>query len=111
MEYFRYHFGRTSGSSFSKDGRSRMFYLKKEWLSPILFRLPIVITISLFVLFTVSCSKTSGKAVDNASPRPLSVRVLPVEQKQVRRNIESVGSLFPLDEVTVSSEVEGRVDQ
>jgi len=88
-----------------------MFYLKKEWLSPILFRLPIVITISLFVLFTVSCSKTSGKAVDNASPRPLSVRVLPVEQKQVRRNIESVGSLFPLDEVTVSSEVEGRVDQ
>ena len=88
-----------------------MFYLKKEWLSPILLRLPIVITISLFVLFTVSCSKTSGKAVDNASPRPLSVRVLPVEQKQVRRNIESVGSLFPLDEVTVSSEVEGRVDQ
>jgi len=41
----------------------------------------------------------------------LSVRVLPVEKKQVRRNVESVGSLFPLDEVTVSSEVEGRVDQ
>jgi len=59
----------------------------------------------------VSCSKTSGKAVDNASPRPLSVRVLQVEKKQVRRNVESVGSLFPLDEVTVSSEVEGRVDQ
>ena len=88
-----------------------MFYRKKEWLSPLLVRLPMVITISLFVLFTVSCSKTSGKAVDNASLRPLSVRVLPVEQKQVRRNIESVGSLFPLDEVTVSSEVEGRVDQ
>jgi RND family efflux transporter MFP subunit len=37
--------------------------------------------------------------------------MLPVEKKQVRRNVESVGSLFPLDEVTVSSEVEGRVDQ
>jgi RND family efflux transporter MFP subunit len=84
---------------------------KKEWLSPILFRFRTVMTISLLVLFTVSCSKTSGKAVDNASPRPLAVRVLPVEQKQIRRNIESVGSLFPLDEVTVSSEVEGRVDQ
>jgi RND family efflux transporter MFP subunit len=59
----------------------------------------------------VSCSKTSGKAVDNASPRPVSVRVLPVEEKQIRRNVESVGSLFPLDEVTVSSEVEGRVEQ
>jgi RND family efflux transporter MFP subunit len=59
----------------------------------------------------VACSKTSGKAVDNASPRPVAVRALAVEQKQVRRNVESVGSLFPLDEVTVSSEVEGRVEQ
>jgi membrane fusion protein (multidrug efflux system) len=59
----------------------------------------------------VSCSKTSGKAVDSATPRTVSVRVLPVEKKQIRRNVESVGSLFPLDEVTVSSEVEGRVDQ
>jgi RND family efflux transporter MFP subunit len=37
--------------------------------------------------------------------------MIPVEQKQLRRNVESVGSLFPLDEVTVSSEVEGRVEQ
>jgi RND family efflux transporter MFP subunit len=63
------------------------------------------------ILSSASCSKTSGKAVDSASPRPLSVRVLPVELKQIRRNVESVGSLFPLDEVTVSSEVEGRVEQ
>ena len=67
--------------------------------------------LSCFVLASSSCSKTSGKAVDSASPRPMSVRVLPVELKQTRRNVESVGSLFPLDEVTVSSEVEGRVDQ
>ena len=63
------------------------------------------------ILIFTSCSKTSGKAVDTASPRPVLVRVLPVEQKQIRRNVESVGSLFPLDEVTVSSEVEGRVEQ
>ena len=58
-----------------------------------------------------SCSKTSGKQVDAASNRPLSVRVLPVEERQIRRNVEAVGSLFPLEEVTVSSEVEGRVEQ
>ena len=67
----------------------------------------LVCAVSIFA----SCSKTSGKAVDKASPPALSVRVLPVQQKQIRRNVESVGSLFPLDEVTVSSEVEGRVDQ
>jgi RND family efflux transporter MFP subunit len=59
----------------------------------------------------VSCSKTSGKQVDAAASRALSVRVLPVEQRQIRRNVEAVGSLFPLEEVTVSSEVEGRVEQ
>jgi multidrug efflux pump subunit AcrA (membrane-fusion protein) len=77
----------------------------------ILSRLLSVAILSCLIPGFVSCSKTSGKAVDNASPRPVSVRVLQVELKQIRRNVESVGSLFPLDEVTVSSEVEGRVDQ
>lgn len=76
-----------------------------------LFRALLVAILSCFILSFASCSKTSGKAVDGAPARPISVRVLPVEQKQIRRNVESVGSLFPLDEVTVSSEVEGRVEQ
>ena len=58
-----------------------------------------------------SCFKTSGKQVDAAANRPVAIRVLPVEQRQLRRNVEAVGSLFPLEEVTVSSEVEGRVEQ
>lgn len=58
-----------------------------------------------------SCSKTDGKQVDASAARTVSVRALPVEQKQIRRNVEAVGSLFPLEEVTVSSEVEGRVEQ
>src|SRR6185436_19089407 len=63
------------------------------------------------IVVAESCSRTSGKQVDNVAARPVAVRMIPVEQKQLRRNVESVGSLFPLDEVTVSSEVEGRVDQ
>lgn len=70
-----------------------------------------ITVLSISVMGFASCTKTSGKAVDSASPRPISVRVLSVEQKQIRRNVESVGSLFPRDEVTVSSEVEGRVEQ
>jgi hypothetical protein len=60
----------------------------------------------LICLSFASCSKTAGKQVDTATNRPVSVRVLPVEQRQIRRNVEAVGSLFPLEEVTVSSEVE-----
>lgn len=65
------------------------------------------------LLFSISCSKQiSGKQVDaSTAAKSVSVRAITVEQKQVRRNVESVGSLFPYEEVTVSSEVEGKVEQ
>ena len=65
------------------------------------------------VVFNASCSKgASGKQVDAASSaKPVSARVIQADLKAIRRNVESVGSLFPLEEVTVSSEVEGKVDQ
>jgi multidrug efflux pump subunit AcrA (membrane-fusion protein) len=61
----------------------------------------------------VSCSRgIPGKQVDAAGlKKAAAVRVARAELKQVRREVESVGSLFPYEEVTVSSEVEGRVDQ
>jgi RND family efflux transporter MFP subunit len=60
----------------------------------------------------VSCSRrAAGKESDTASARPIPARVVQVEQRQIRRNIESVGSLYPYEEVAVSSEVEGRVEQ
>jgi RND family efflux transporter MFP subunit len=53
----------------------------------------------------------SGRAGDNPKARPVKVRVVPVVARSVQRNVEAVGSLFPFEEVTVGSEVEGRVDQ
>ncbi|HEY7513906.1 MAG TPA: efflux RND transporter periplasmic adaptor subunit [Vicinamibacteria bacterium] len=44
-------------------------------------------------------------------PKPVKARVLTVEQKEVRRDVLSVGSLFPYEEVAVSSEVEGKVER
>ena len=44
-------------------------------------------------------------------PKPVKARVVTVEHKDVRRDVESVGSLFPFEEVTVSSEVEGKVER
>jgi RND family efflux transporter MFP subunit len=65
------------------------------------------------LLSFASCSKSiSGKQVDAATmAKPVAVRAAAVEQRQIRRNVESVGSLFPYEEVTVSSEVEGKVEQ
>lgn len=69
------------------------------------------------VLSLVSCSVAcSYKATGNQSDppevkKPTPVRMVRVELRKIRRNVESVGSLFPNEEVTVSSEVEGKVDE
>jgi membrane fusion protein (multidrug efflux system) len=59
------------------------------------------------VLAAAGCLK--GRASEGDPRRPVRARVVPVEVRRVQRVVESVGSLFPYEEVTVSSEVEGKV--
>ena len=40
---------------------------------------------------------------------PIKVRIAQVVARDLQREVESVGSLFPFEEVTISSEIEGRV--
>ena len=41
---------------------------------------------------------------------PIPVRVASVATRQVQRVVESVGTLFPFDESTISAEIEGRIE-
>ena len=52
-----------------------------------------------------------GRAADDGARRakPVKARVVPVVTRSVQRSVDSVGSLFAFEEVTVGSEVEGRV--
>src|SRR5437867_10643168 len=60
-----------------------------------------------------ACSNSvAGKRADApAKDDRIQVRAVPVQIGELRRNVASVGSLFALEEVTVSSEVEGKVDE
>src|SRR5262249_29308944 len=60
-----------------------------------------------------SCSSSvAGKRADAPSRDDrIQVRAVSVKAEKLRRNVDSVGSLFALEEVTVSSEVEGKVDE
>src|SRR5207249_5675192 len=65
-------------------------------------------------LFISACSSNSvaGKRADAPTrDETVQVHAIPVKLQELRRNVESVGSLFALEEVTVSSEVEGKVDE
>jgi RND family efflux transporter MFP subunit len=59
------------------------------------------------VLAAAGCVK--GRASEGDPRRPVRAKVVPVEVRRVQRVVESVCSLFPYEEVTVSSEVEGKV--
>jgi RND family efflux transporter MFP subunit len=45
----------------------------------------------------------------DANKKPVKARVVPVAERQLRRSVEAVGTLFPMNEVTVGAEVDGRV--
>jgi RND family efflux transporter MFP subunit len=55
------------------------------------------------------CGKGGASAAADAGEKPVKARVVPVSEREVRRSVEAVGTLFPMDEVTVGSEVDGRV--
>lgn len=53
--------------------------------------------------------KGSPAALGPSASAPLPVAVVPVQVRSVRRTLDFVGTLYANEEVTVSSEVEGRV--
>src|SRR5438552_675818 len=73
-----------------------------------------VFTLLLITVIASGCTaaEVPGKASDRRDrAKEIPVSAITVQSKQFRRNVEAVGSLFPQEEVTVSSEVDGKVDQ
>ncbi len=59
---------------------------------------------------TLSCSRQAPTQA-RQDTGPIQVRVSPVVAREVRRIVDSVGTMFPFDEAIISAEIEGRVDQ
>lgn len=65
------------------------------------------VSVAIALLTLTGCSRQEAvQAKPNAAP--LSVTTQRVRLHRVVRNVEAVGSLFPYEEVTISSEIEGR---
>src|SRR5690349_11059103 len=77
------------------------------------YRIGFFLIITLFPLIFSACSKGNGNTVDASTARnkPVSVKSVVVQSHDIHRPVESVGSLFPFEEVVVSSEVEGKVEK
>ena len=71
-----------------------------------------VVATGLFVaLATAACAKSETAHALTADGQAKAVKVEPVRQETIRRTVEVVGTLAAEDEVTVSSEADGRVSR
>src|SRR5215212_8515460 len=66
--------------------------------------------VAVFTLVLTSCAREAPVQAKQ-DPGPIPVKAKPVSVKQLQRDVESVGSLFPYAEVTISSEIDGRVTE
>jgi len=60
-------------------------------------------------LAAAGCGRTESASTRDANA-PVPVHVYTVEQQTVRRKVQATGSLFALEESTISAEVEGRIE-
>ncbi len=63
------------------------------------------------ITLLASCNKAPQPVVAKKESGPLTVKAVSAKQRVIKRTVESVGTLFPLDETIVSAEIDGRVDR
>jgi multidrug efflux pump subunit AcrA (membrane-fusion protein) len=73
-------------------------------------RIGLSVAIAVTLAFTPGCRRQS-EAKAQAESGPIEVRTARVADRQVRRVVDSVGTLFPYDEAIISAEVDGPVEK
>ena len=73
-----------------------------------------VVTFCVMAVILAGCSRkpnTASAARSEKEQRPVVVKTSTVTKREISRTVETVGSFVPLEEVKVSSEVEGRIEK
>src|SRR4030095_12136771 len=76
-------------------------------IKPRFFRVGTAVAV-LCPLLLCGCSNSANSA---APSRPVPAHIYTVAEETTRREVQAVGSLYPLEESTLSAEVEGRVSR
>lgn len=72
---------------------------------------PCVAATALAALIAVGCSKSAPSSVLGDAAHPTPVHLYTVAEETAQRRVQAVGSLFALEESTLSSQVEGPVSE
>ncbi len=78
---------------------------------PLGTRLPLLLPLALVCTLATGCSRSQQAGANGGAGNPIPVQAFPVEEQVIRRPVQATGSLFALEESTISAEVEGRVER
>src|SRR6476659_5107045 len=70
-----------------------------------------MVLVAAFVAGAGACSKSETAQARSGEAPPKAVRVEAVRQESVKRAVDVVGTLAPMDQVTISSEADGKVSR
>ncbi|MGH9787670.1 MAG: HlyD family secretion protein, partial [Candidatus Acidiferrales bacterium] len=73
--------------------------------------MPALLLVGFACALQPGCSQSPEAGARGDTANPIAVRVHPVEEQLLRRPVQAVGSLYALEESTLSAEVEGRVEK
>jgi len=59
----------------------------------------------------LGCNKQATPVAAAKSDGPLTVRTVLAKGREIQRNIESVGTFYPMEEAIISAEIEGRAEE
>src|SRR6187549_14582 len=66
---------------------------------------------SLLLFGLLSCNKQATPVAAAKSDGPLTVRTVLAKGREIQRNVESVGTFYPMEEAIISAEIEGRAEE
>jgi membrane fusion protein, multidrug efflux system len=75
------------------------------------FSAPSVSVAGISLLLACGCSSFRTNSAAASRPKAVPAHIYTVTEETTRRRVQAVGSLYPLEESTLSAEVEGRVSE
>ena len=73
--------------------------------------MPLLLWTAALSVGLAGCGRSQSSVVQGDAAHPIPVQVYTVAEETTRRNVQAVGSLYALEESTLSAEVEGSVAQ
>jgi RND family efflux transporter MFP subunit len=74
-------------------------------------RAPGIAVVAILVLSAVGCSNSNANSAAASASKPIPAHIYTVAEETTQRRVQAVGSLFALEESTLSSEVDGIVSK